>query len=150
MKTPPEKHLNMDNARTREQKELMEKIARDGVCPFCAEHFVKYHPKPIIKETPYWYFTENMSPYEGTKYHFILVYKTKHTNDLGDVESEAVQDLWTLVKWAVQKYNIVGGAFAMRFGDTHFNGSSVTHLHAHIIMGDVDAPGHQAVRMKLG
>ena len=53
--------LNHDNARTEEQKTLMAKIEEDGVCPFCAEHFKKYHPKPILKETDYWFVTENMN-----------------------------------------------------------------------------------------
>ena len=60
--------LQMSNARTPEQVALMQKIIDDGVCPFCAEHFKKYHPKPVLKETEYWFFTENMSPYKGTKY----------------------------------------------------------------------------------
>jgi len=38
----------------------------------------------------------------------------------------------------------------MRFGDTHYNGSSVEHLHAQLLQGDVDAPGHEPVRVKLG
>lgn len=142
--------LNLENARTKEQVELMQKIKEDGVCPFCREHFTKYHPKPILKETDSWFFTENMSPYEGTKYHFIFVYKKAHVRFPSEITPESRADLFDLMSWAIDEYEIKGGSFFMRFGDTHYNGSSVEHLHAHLIVGDVDAPGHQSVKVKLG
>jgi len=142
--------LNLSNARTPEQVALMQKIIDDGVCPFCAEHFKKYHPKPIVRETDYWFFTENMSPYAGTKYHFIFVYKPAHITNPSEVAPKALADLFSLLNWATEEYQIPGGSFFMRFGDTHYTGSSVEHLHAHLLMGDTDAPGHESVRVKLG
>ncbi len=142
--------LDISNARTDEQKVLMEQIQKDGVCPFCFEHFTKYHPKPILKETTHWFFTENMSPYAGTKHHFIFVYKLAHIRDIKDLSPEACTDLFTLVSWATNTYNIPGGSFFMRFGESKYTGSSVAHLHAHLLMGDIDAPGHEPVRVKLG
>lgn len=142
--------LNMDNARTPEQIALMQTIIDDGVCPFCKEHFAKYHPKPILKETDCWFFTENMSPYKGTKHHFIFVYKPAHITKASELAPNALQDLFDLLTWATEEYKIPGGSFFMRFGDTHFTGSSVEHLHAHLLMGDVDAHDHKAVRVKLG
>lgn len=128
----------------------MQKIIDDGVCPFCKEHFEKYHPKPILKETEYWFFTENMSPYKGTKHHFIFVYKPAHVTKPSEITPEALVDLFSLVSWATEEYKIPGGSFFMRFGDTHYTGSSVEHLHAHLLMGDTDAPDHEPVRVKLG
>jgi ATP adenylyltransferase len=142
--------LNMQNARTPEQIALMQKIVDDGVCPFCAEHFKKYHPKPVLRETSYWFFTENMSPYASTKYHFIFVYKPAHVTKLSEVTPEALIDLFSLMAWAVDEYQIPGGSFFMRFGDTRYTGSSVEHLHAHLLMGDKDTPDHEPVRVKLG
>lgn len=150
MNRPNHSGLNLKHARTPEQIALMQKIIDDGVCPFCKENFAKYHPKPILKETDYWFFTENMSPYKGTKHHFIFVYKPAHITKLSKVLPEALTDLFSLVNWAIVEYNIPGGSLFMRFGDTHYTGSSVEHLHAHLLMGDVDAPGHEAVRVKLG
>lgn len=140
----------MQNVRTPEQIALMQRIIDDGVCPFCAEHFKKYHPKPILKETDYWHFTENMSPYAGTKYHFIFVYKPKHVTTINELPPAALTDLFSLVGTAVVEFNIPGGSFVMRFGDTRYTGSSVEHLHAHLLMGDNDAADHQPVRVKLG
>ncbi len=142
--------LNLQNARTPEQQALMQKIVQDGVCPFCAEHFKTYHPKPILKETAYWFVTENMSPYTGTKHHFIFVYKPAHITRPSEIAPEAFADLFALVNAVVEEYKFPGGALFMRFGDTHYNGSSVEHLHAQLLQGDVDAPGHEPVRVKLG
>ncbi len=142
--------LNLKNTRTPEQQALMQKIIKDGVCPFCAKNFKKYHPKPILKETDYWFFTENMSPYTGTKHHFILVYKKKHITELSELPVGAAAGMLTILKWATKKYKFPGGAFFMRFGDTKYTGSSVAHLHAHLLMGDQDDPKHESVRVKLG
>lgn len=143
-------YLLHEFARTPEQRALMEKIERDGVCPFCAEHFKKYHPKPVLKETDYWFFSENMSPYEGTKHHFIFVYKPAHTMTPSDLSPEAVVDLFSLINEAISDYQLPGGSFFMRFGEGKYNGSSVRHLHAHLLMGDADDPQHQSVKVKLG
>jgi len=142
--------LNLENARTPEQQALMERIVADGVCPFCAEHFRTYHPKPILKETDYWFFTENMSPYAGTKHHFIFVYKPSHVSVPSELPPEALADLFALMAEAVQEYQIPGGSFVMRFGDHRYTGGSVEHLHTHLLQGDADAPGHEPVRVKLG
>ena len=142
--------LKMESARTPEQKALMARIIADGVCPFCAEHFKKYHPKPILKETDHWFFTENISPYKNTKHHFIFVYKPAHITRPNEATPEALKDLFDIIDWAVAEYQIPGGALFMRFGDMKYTGSSVEHLHAHLIMSDVDAPDYETVRVKLG
>lgn len=142
--------LNHDNARTEEQKKLMAQIESDGVCPFCKEHFTKYHPKPIIKETDYWFLTQNMSPYEGTSEHFLFVYKPTHINTLSEVTKEAAADLFILLAWTTETYHIIGGSFFMRFGDMRWNGSSVEHLHAQLIVGKEKDETAEALRVKLG
>ncbi|MBI4086813.1 HIT domain-containing protein [Candidatus Kaiserbacteria bacterium] len=139
-----------ENARTEEQKKLMAQIEQDGVCPFCAEHFKKYHPKPIIKETDSWFLTTNMSPYEGTTYHFLFVYKKAHVISPSEITPESRADLFDLINWTVEKYDIKGGSFFMRFGDHHYTGGSVEHLHTHLIVGDTDESSQDAIRVKLG
>ena len=142
--------LDHTNARTEEQKELMKKIEEDGVCPFCEEHFRKYHPKPIIKETDSWFFTENMSPYEGTKHHFIFVYKKEHVSLPSEITPESRAELFELISWAIEEYNIPGGSFFMRFGEGGYNGSSVEHLHAQLLTGEQKSDETEGLRVKLG
>lgn len=142
--------LDHDEARTKEQRELMAKIEADGVCPFCAEHFVKYHPNPILKETDTWFVTTNMSPYEGTDHHFLFIYKPKHTNALTDVSSTENAELLSLVSEIITEHNIAGGSFFMRFGEGGYNGSSVEHLHAHLIVGQKKSETTEGLKVKLG
>ncbi len=144
------KVFDFKNTRTPEQIALMKKIEQDGVCPFCAKHFKKYHPKPILKETPWWFATENMSPYAGTKHHFIFVYKKKHIDSFTNIPKEGMLDLLSLLSYFIKKYKMKGGGFFMRFGDTKYTGASVVHFHAHLLMADADDPKHEPVRVKLG
>ena len=142
--------LNHSEARTDEQKELMKKIEHDGVCPFCVAHFREYHPKPIIKETDSWFFTENMSPYEGTTQHFLFVYKPAHVTSPSEITRESSAELFELIQWAIREYNIVGGSFFMRFGEGGYNGSSVEHLHAQLIVGEKMGSDTEGLKVKLG
>ncbi|MFT7507607.1 MAG: ATP adenylyltransferase [Acidimicrobiales bacterium] len=142
--------LDHTEARTDEQKDLMQQIEADGVCPFCAEHFAKYHPKPILKETDTWFVTTNMSPYEGTDYHFLFVYKPKHTNSPTDMTPEEGAELFTLIQDTIAEHNLPGGGFFMRFGEGGYNGSSVEHLHAHLIVGQKKSENTEGLKVKLG
>lgn len=141
--------LNHSEARTPEQIALMQKIEKDGVCPFCAEYFTQYHPKPILKETDYWFVTENMSPYKGTTTHLIFVYKPAHINTPADLLPEGAKDLFDLVNWAVAEFNIEGGGLFMRFGDTNRNGGSVEHLHAQLLTGIEKDENTTGLKVKL-
>jgi len=142
--------LNHDNARTEEQKALMARIEADGVCPFCAEHFTKYHPKPILRETDFWFVTENISPYVGTSYHFLFVYKPSHINRPCDIPPAAAQDLFSLFSWITETYGMEGGGFFMRFGDTKWNASSVEHIHAHVVVGGPQSDDGEKIKVPLG
>lgn len=142
--------LNHNNARTKEQIALMRKIEEDGVCPFCKEHFTTYHPKPILRETDYWFVTENISPYEGTTLHLIFVYKPAHVISPEKASPEALADLFENINWAINTYTITGGSMFMRFGDTSYNGSSVEHLHAQLVVGVPESESNEKIRVKLG
>lgn len=142
--------LDHKEARTEEQKNLMAQIEEDGVCPFCAAHFKKYHPKPIIKETGNWFVTTNMSPYEGTVHHFLFVYKPAHIISPADMSAEAAAELFALVGEQVQNNDMPGGAFFMRFGEGGYSGSSVEHLHAQLIIGEKRGEDTESLKVKLG
>ena len=42
-------YLNLSNARNKKQKDRMEKINKDNVCPFCPKNILKYHKGPSLK-----------------------------------------------------------------------------------------------------
>jgi len=143
-------HVLVEHARGEKQKEIMEKIKKDGVCPFCAENFLKYHTEPIIKETDNWILTYNYDPYEGARYHFLFVYKPAHIGKPSEMLSEARVELFDLVEEICDKNEIDGGSILMRFGDGKINGSSVDHLHAHLVVGDHKDTGGESLKVKLG
>jgi diadenosine tetraphosphate (Ap4A) HIT family hydrolase len=140
----------VSHARSKQQKEIMQRIEHDGVCPFCAENFLKYHTEPIIKETDSWILTKNFSPYEGSVHHFLFVYKPSHINTPGQMTNESRAELFDLVDELQTKHSISGGAILMRFGDGEINGSSVEHLHAHLIVGVPKGDNTEGLKVKVG
>lgn len=142
--------MTFKNARTDEQIEIMEKAQKDGVCPFCRTNVERYHTKPIHKEDEYWLLTENMSPYKGSKHHFLLIYSREHVESIEEVSPEAFGELHRWISFLKEQYQLKGGSFLIRTGDSKYNGGSVNHLHAHFIVGDGDNPEHEPVRVKVG
>jgi ATP adenylyltransferase len=130
-----EKHVDVRSARKGPYRDLVKKISSDGVCPFCPEHFNKYHPKPVLKRSGGWLITENIKPYPNAAFHFLLV-STKHLTSIAEMTSTDWQCIQELIHWAEEEYKIEGAAFAMRYGSSRFTGASVTHLHAHLIVAD--------------
>lgn len=130
--TMAKKHfVIMHHSRTSEQKKIHQKIERDGLCPFCWENFLKYHPKPIIQKGKNWLVTHNAWPYKGTKIHLLLISK-RHREHINALTKKEWGELHTLIK----KYSPTdGGSLFFRFGDANKTGASVTHLHCHIITG---------------
>jgi diadenosine tetraphosphate (Ap4A) HIT family hydrolase len=139
-------YLDFNHTRTPEQIKVMRKIVEDGVCPFC--HFATYHCKPIFKETKWWYVSENMSPYEGTKIHLIFVYK-KHATMTSEISTEAAKDLFSLIGWAEKRYKMKGGSFFVRFGATEMTGGSVDHYHVQLIVGNAKGTDKKCDKLKV-
>ncbi len=143
-------YVLVEHARGEKQREILEKINTDGVCPFCTENFLKYHTEPIIKETDSWIVTYNFNPYDGSRYHFLFVYKTSHIDKPRDMTPLARVELFDLVEELCQHYNIEGGSILMRFGDKKITGSSVHHLHAHLVVGESKDAGGDSLKVTLG
>ncbi|MDE2038237.1 MAG: hypothetical protein KGI69_03395 [Patescibacteria group bacterium] len=147
------KFINLVHIRREDQKKVMSEIASQGHCPFCRENLEKYHKKPILKEGDYWLLTDNQWPYEKVKHQLLAIYKT-HIEHIKDMDPAAGAELISLFKEEALKRGIVGGGIAMRFGsnpDKGTYGSTVLHIHAHLIEPDLDAlePG-EAFRFKFG
>ena len=126
--------INISAIRRDDQRHVMEEIKKNGHCPFCRENLEKYHKRPIIKEGAFWLLTENQWPYEKTKHQLLAIYRT-HIEHLTEIDPEAGKELFQMFAEEANKRNIEGGGIAMRFGssaDGNF-GSSVLHIHAHLI-----------------
>ncbi|MDO8183728.1 MAG: HIT domain-containing protein [bacterium] len=141
-------HINSIHSRRGKYAKLLKQIEQDGVCPLCPKYLSKYHQKPIIKTGKYWLLTENQNPYEGLKYHFLVIHK-KHKVNLTDLKSTDFSDLLNLFSWATKKYKLPAGSILLRFGDGHYNGASVNHLHAHLMTGGPYKKGKKKIKIKV-
>lgn len=138
------KLVNLENTRTDEQRKVMEKILKEDHCPFCKENLSNYHKKPILRETENWLLTEIQWPYDKTRAHLMAIAKN-HITTLSGLPKEAGSELLELFQWVEKEYGMKGGAvglgsaLAMRFGESKYSSSTVTHLHAQMIFPDSDA-----------
>lgn len=146
--TTSESFVNLDNARSEEQRHVMEKIEAGNYCPFCPEHLADTHEKPIIRKGEHWVFTENRWPYKNTIHHWLLI-AAYHAETLNDLRSGAFEEYGEHVKWAEREYRIAAGGLAMRFGDVSGTGATVRHLHGHLIVPKSDLPREEKVRFKI-
>lgn len=144
--------INTKVIRREDQRIVMEEIEKKGHCPFCRENLGKYHKNPILKEGKFWLLTENQWPYEKIKHQMLAIYKT-HIEHIKDLDPEAGKELFEMFAEASREKNMDGGGVAIRFGSSiHGNyGSSVLHVHAHLIEPDLEALGEtEAWKFKFG
>lgn len=130
----------------------MEEIRRQGHCPFCRENLENYHTNPILKEGKFWIVTENQWPYEKVKHQLLAIYKI-HIEHIKEMEPGAGDELIALFAEETERRNIKGGGVAIRFGSSeHGNyGSTVLHIHAHLIEPDLEQLGEtEAWKFKFG
>lgn len=145
-----EQYVDPKETRTEEQRLQYEEINRSGKCPFCLDQFSKIHKSKILKENDSWLVTENDTPYNGAVYHFLFVYKGEHTSKFSDLNTQHRLDLFELYDWINQEFKIESGAFIMRYGGPG-NGSSVRHLHAHVVVGQNDKEKNpEPIKVKVG
>jgi dihydrofolate reductase len=128
-------YVYLENARYDDQRRVMEHIQEKGLCPFCKDGIQNAELNPVLKEGKHWEIRENRWPYNNTRIHLLLIAKT-HAEKLADLPSDAGNELLSFCKWAEQEFAIQGGAICFRFGSMQLSGSTVKHLHAHIIAAD--------------
>jgi ATP adenylyltransferase len=141
--------VDISNARTDEQRRIMQQIIDDGVCPFCPEYLQKYHGPKVLKQGKYWIVTANSWPYNHTRVHLLLI-SIPHWETFAEITPEAAAEYFELVAGLVDEYKVKGGGLAMRFGDTNYSAGTVKHLHAQFIVPDIESPEFEPVRVKLG
>lgn len=150
MDTPQKnEHMDIDNARLDEQREQMRKIMDAGHCPFCRENLGLYHTEEIYKDGKYWLITKNKWPYEHTRVHLLFIYK-EHVTDLAGLDPQAGVELIEFVQWAQKEFQIVGGGWAMRFGDMEYSAGTIAHIHVQFICPDIEDDAFEPVRIKIG
>jgi ATP adenylyltransferase len=142
------KLYNHELGRTPDQIQRMKDLDERGVCSFCRKNLEQETTSPIEFETSHWVAKANDFPYERTRHHILLIPKV-HTSNVRDLPTEAQDEFMPMIAKIEKKYKFKSFGVAMRSGDVRFNGGTVDHFHAHIIVGDTDDPGHEPVRFKL-
>jgi len=120
------------SAKSARYRAILHDIQGVGVCPFCPKTF-KWHTKPILRREGGWLITENFNPYKNAKHHFLII-KVTHKEHFNELTPRDWRSLSRLATWAIKKFRIKGGAIALRFGDTALTGSTVYHIHAHLLV----------------
>lgn len=143
------KKVRVENTRSKGYANVLKRIEKDGVCPFCEKHFLKYHTRPILKKGRHWILTENFNPYPGTTHHLLVVAR-KHVTHFSKLPKGAYAELFSLLSSEVKRRNIKGGGLFMRFGDSDYNFSSVGHLHAQLLVGVKRGKGTELLLAPLG
>ncbi|MFM2330953.1 MAG: hypothetical protein RLZZ26_460 [Candidatus Parcubacteria bacterium] len=128
------KRVDVQNTKSKKYAKVLRTISKDGVCPFCEDHFLKYHTRPILATGKHWTLTENFNPYPGTTTHLLAVSR-KHISHFEDLSAPACAELFSLFARELKKRKIKGGGLFMRFGDSAYTFSTVGHLHGQLIVG---------------
>lgn len=141
--------LNLKNVRTPEQKLKMLELKKKNICLFCEKLAGKNHGYPVEYRGKFWSVVKNDFPYEGTKVHYLLL-SNKHIDSLSEITPEAGKDLIFILKKISKKHSLPGGSFFLRFGDINYTGSSLGHLHAHVISGSKQSKKTRPITTVLG
>lgn len=136
--------VNKQNARPGVYSEVIKQIAEQKVCPFCPEQLANFHKNPI-ELGKYWLATDNMYPYKPNKHHLLFIH-IAHIQHIAEISPEAWAELGEIIRQQTAKRQITGGTFYLRFGDTHFTGASVTHLHANLVQSDPEDPAYDPAK----
>lgn len=135
---------NHSAARTDEQRAEMERLESARECHFCSSERLG----EILLESAHWFVVKNTFPYANTALHLLVVPK-KHYLTSSEMPSEFKQSYLEMVAEIEAHFQLEAYSQFMRVGTMTRTGASIAHLHAHIIVGDSDAPDFEPVRVKL-
>jgi diadenosine tetraphosphate (Ap4A) HIT family hydrolase len=135
------------NVRTEEQRAEMARLNAAGICLFCPGQLSRHPRQRILLSTAHWTVTPNEYPYPGTSAH-LLVVPHQHASDLLELSDEVRSDFWVALGAAVEARGIRHYGLGVRNGDCRFTGATITHVHAHVLVGS-DDPAAPPVRMRF-
>lgn len=139
---------HLANSRSAEQSAEMQRLEEAGVCLFCPDALAANPDHPALHRTTWWTVTRNRFPYANTRLHLLLL-PTAHVRDLVDLPAAAQAEFWDVLAWVREHFELTFYGLGVRCGDCAATGGTIHHVHVHVVVGDVDDPEHQPVRMKL-
>jgi ATP adenylyltransferase len=145
---PDRESVHIEHGRSEQQRDVMRKIAEDGVDPFDWNHLSTYHVQPVLRKGTYWLVTPNDNPYEGSTLHLLLIYRDR-INSFADMPLTGWMELLETVQWIQREYGLTYGALVMRFGGLALSGASVDHPHMHVVVGG-DSNEAEKLKVSIG
>jgi diadenosine tetraphosphate (Ap4A) HIT family hydrolase len=139
---------HLGNARHPDQTEQMRRLEAAGVCIFCPGHVDAPDDPDVVLTAPHWVVRRNAYPYANTRLHLLLVPR-RHVADLLDLSDAELAGFWEVGRALRARYGLEYYGLGARCGDCRFTGGTIEHVHVHLVVGDVDDPGHTPVRLKL-
>jgi diadenosine tetraphosphate (Ap4A) HIT family hydrolase len=127
----------MANVRGPDQLAEMQRLEDAGICLFCPDGLRGHSRNAVVHRTAHWSVTPNAFPYPGTRLHLLLV-PHQHAGDLLDLDPDARADFWTTLAWVRDSYGLSYYGLGVRNGDCRYTGATITHVHAHVLVGDPD------------
>ena len=134
---------HFENARGEEQLAEMRRLDAAGICLFCPGNLEDV--QEVLHRTAHWAVTPNRFPYDGARLHLMLV-PSAHVTDMVDLPLDAQADFFAALAWVRGEYDLSYYALGVRCGDLPVTGSTIKHLHAHLVVGDL---GGEPVRFKM-
>jgi diadenosine tetraphosphate (Ap4A) HIT family hydrolase len=138
----------LGNSRGAEQLNEMRRLEAEGKCLFCPEHLDTAPTQRVLMRTAGWSVTENRYPYRGARLH-LLVIPALHVSDILSLPSDVLADFWVALAWIRETYSLEFYGLGARCGDCRYTGGTIQHLHVHVVVGDIENPNHEPVRLKL-
>lgn len=135
------------NSRSPEQTARMARLEAEGTCLFCPGT-IDRDPDRVVLREPDWLVRHNDFPYASTRLH-LLVVPRRHVTDLLDLTDDELAGFWRVGRTLRERYALGFYGLGARCGDCRFTGGTIAHVHVHLVVGDVDDPGHAPVRLKL-
>ncbi|MES2471161.1 MAG: hypothetical protein V4526_02940 [Patescibacteria group bacterium] len=115
---------------------------KTGRCAFCEPHIHTLKNKPIEPHLwEHWWLKLNDTPYPHQQHHFVMAAK-KHLTNMRELNAVPgmMDELFRIVEWVQNKYQVEAGMVAHRFGPLSGSGGTMVHAHAHIHVADKTGP----------
>jgi diadenosine tetraphosphate (Ap4A) HIT family hydrolase len=142
------------NARTPEQRRIMEEVASRNECFLCVDSLVKESKRngqstPPFHKGKHWYVKHNDFPYEGTTLH-VLIVPNRHVENIEELSVDEFSELQEIVRWVNKKFKVEGASLFVRYGNMSYTGATYTHMHFHLIRGVAKSDNTDGIKPKLG
>lgn len=138
----------LGNARHDEQAEQMRQLEASGTCLFCPGRVDDPADEHVVLRAEHWVVRQNAYPYQGTRLH-LLVVPRRHVTDLLDLPDHELAEFWQVGRQIRRRYGLDFFGLGVRCGECAYTGGTIAHVHVHLVVGDVDDPGHTPVRLKV-